>query len=94
MSGELEQAQQVIGTRLEMGRASGDEFIVWVESGNLSTVERKLGNLQRAEELTREALRIVAARGDEMPIAWILNGLAAVTAARKETRSVFMGYVE
>jgi hypothetical protein len=45
-------------------------------------VERKLGNLERAEECAREALGIVAARGDEMPVAWILNGLAAVTAAR------------
>ena len=82
LSGDLEGARQVMATRLEMGRASGDEFVVWVESGNLSTVERKLGNLQQAEELSREALRIVAARGDEMPIAWILNGLAAVTAAK------------
>jgi len=82
MSGDLAEARDVMASRLAMGRSSGDEFVVWVESANLSTVERKLGNLERAEELAREALRIVAARGAEMPIAWIVNGLAAVTAAR------------
>ena len=44
-------------------------------------VERRLGNLERAEELALQALRIAAARGDEMSIAWTLNSLAAVTAA-------------
>nr|WP_246280939.1 tetratricopeptide repeat protein [Cellulomonas humilata] len=44
-------------------------------------VERRLGNLQRAEELALQALRISAGRGDEMSIAWTLNSLAAVTAA-------------
>ena len=65
-------------------RENGDEFIVWVESSNLSMVERQLGNLDRAEALSREALRIVQARGDAMAIPWIINGLAAVTAAKGE----------
>ena len=82
MAGEFEDARDVMTTRLELGRATGNEFIVWVESSNLSMVERQLGNLDRAEELSRQALTIVQARGDAMAIPWIINGLAAVTAAR------------
>ena len=82
MAGDFEGARDVMTTRLELGRAAGNEFIVWVESSNLSMVERQLGNLDRAEELSLEALRIVQARGDAMAIPWIINGLAAVTAAK------------
>jgi hypothetical protein len=82
MTGDLEGAQRVMTTRLELGRAEGNEFIVWVESANLSMVERQLGNLDQAERLSREALSIVQARGDAMAIPWIINGLAAVTAAK------------
>jgi len=82
MSGDLEGARDVMTSRLELGRDSGNEFIVWVESSNLSIVERQLGNLDRAEELSREALHIVRARGDAMAIPWLINGLAAVTAAK------------
>jgi tetratricopeptide (TPR) repeat protein len=84
MAGDLEGARDVMTSRLELARANGDEFIVWVESSNLSMVERQLGNLGRAEALSREALRIVQARGDAMAIPWIINGLAAVTAAKGE----------
>jgi hypothetical protein len=45
-------------------------------------VERRLGNLDDAERLSRDALSIVRARGDAMAIPWIINGLAAVTAAK------------
>ena len=84
MSGDFEGARDVMTDRLELGRENGDEFIVWVESSNLSMVERQLGNLDRAEALSREALRIVKARGDAMAIPWLINGLAAVTAAKGE----------
>jgi tetratricopeptide (TPR) repeat protein len=84
MAGDFEGARDVMTTRLELGRATDNEFIVWVESSNLSMVERQLGNLVRAEELSREALRIVQARGDAMAIPWIINGLAALTAAKGE----------
>ena len=84
MAGDLEGARDVMTSRLELARENGDEFIVWVESSNLSMVERQLGNLDRAEALSREALRIVQARGDAMAIPWIINGLAAVTAAKGE----------
>ena len=82
MAGDLSAAREVMSARLEMGRSRGDEFVVWSESANLSMVERQLGNLDRAEDLSREALSLCARRADEMAIAWMLNGLAAVTAAR------------
>lgn len=82
LTGDLAGAREVMSARLEAGRSRGDEFVVWSESANLSTVERKLGNLDRAEELAREALSLCARRADEMATAWVLNGLAAVTAAR------------
>jgi tetratricopeptide (TPR) repeat protein len=82
MAGDLTAAREVMSARLEMGRSRGDEVVVWSESANLSMVERQLGNLDRAEDLSREALSLCARRADEMAIAWMLNGLAAVTAAR------------
>ncbi|GEL99979.1 tetratricopeptide repeat protein [Cellulomonas terrae] len=81
MSGDLEGAREAMSARLAMGRTSGDEFVVWTESANLSMVERRLGNLERAEQLSLEALQVSASRGEEMMIAWTVNGLAAVTAA-------------
>jgi non-specific serine/threonine protein kinase len=68
MTGDLEGAREVMTSRLEIGRAEGNEFIVWVESANLSMVERQLGNFDRAEQLSRDALSIVQARGDAMAI--------------------------
>ena len=82
MSGDLEGAREVMSARLQMGRRTGDEFVVWAESANLSMVERQLGNLDSAEEISRQVVAIVAGRGDEMFLAWCLNGLAAVTAAK------------
>jgi tetratricopeptide (TPR) repeat protein len=82
MSGDLDAAREVMSARLAMGRSSGDEFVVWAESANLSMVERRLGNLERAEELALQAVGIDARRGDEMSMAWTINSLAAVTAAK------------
>jgi tetratricopeptide (TPR) repeat protein len=82
MSGDLEAARKVMSARLSMGRSTGDQFVVWVESANLSMVERRLGNLEQAEALALQALVIDAARGDEMSIAWTINSVAAVTAAK------------
>ncbi|MEV4513939.1 tetratricopeptide repeat protein [Dactylosporangium sp. NPDC049525] len=82
MAGDLTAAREVMAARLATGRSRGDEFVVWVESANLSMVERQLGNLDRAEELSREALTLCARRADAMATAWMFNGLAAVTAAR------------
>jgi tetratricopeptide (TPR) repeat protein len=82
LAGDLTAAREVMSARLEMGRSRGDDFVVWVESSNLSMVERQLGNLDRAEQLSRQALALCSRRSDDMAIAWLLNGLAAVTAAR------------
>jgi hypothetical protein len=82
MSGDLEGARDVMQERLEHARAAGNEFIVFTESANLSMVERQLGNLDRAEALSLEALRFAVANRDEMAIPWTINGLAAVTAAQ------------
>jgi tetratricopeptide (TPR) repeat protein len=82
LSGDLEGAREVMAERLRHARESGNDFVVFVESSNLSMVERKLGNLDAAEALSREALRIVVRKNDQMAIPWVINGLAAVTAAK------------
>ena len=55
---------------------------MFVEASNLSMVERRLGHLDAAEALSLEALAIVGKRRDPMTTAWVLNGLAAVVAAK------------
>jgi tetratricopeptide (TPR) repeat protein len=82
MSGDLEGARDVMEERLAHARETGNEFVVFVESANLSMVERQLGNLGRAEALSLAALRYAVAQRDEMSIPWSINGLAAVTAAQ------------
>jgi tetratricopeptide (TPR) repeat protein len=96
MSGDLDGARAVMAQRIEIGRETGDEFLIWVESANLSMVERQLGNLAEAEALSRDALRIVSERGDQLAIPWVLNGLAAVTAAQgdHERAATLLGMAE
>lgn len=81
MSGEFEAASEVMHARISLGRETGNETLIAVESANLSMVERQLGNLDRAHALSTEALEIVSRRGDELMVPWVVNGLAAVTAA-------------
>ncbi len=96
MSGDLAGAGRVMRERLERARAAGNEFVVFIESANLSMVERQLGNLDQAEALSRDALRIVTAKRDEMATPWVINGLAAVTAAqgRRERAATLIGIAE
>ena len=82
MSGDLAGARDVMAERLTLARVKGDDFIVWVESSNLSMVERRLGNVDRAVALANDALRMISTGSDEMAIAWTINGLAAATAAQ------------
>lgn len=82
LAGDLEGAREVMAERLRHARDTGNDFAVFVESSNLSMVERKLGNLDAAEALSRDALRIVTRKNDQMAIPWVINGLAAVTAAK------------
>ena len=81
MSGDLEGAREVMEERIRVARETGNEFVVWVESANLSMVERQLGHLDEAASLSRTSLSIVHGQGDELAIPWVLNGLAAVLAA-------------
>ena len=85
MTGDLEGAREVIGRRLDTAKRQCDEFVVWSESANLSMVERQLGNLERAEEYSRQAIDTQAARDHDLYLGWTLNGLAAVTAAKGES---------
>ncbi|HSL34638.1 MAG TPA: hypothetical protein VK871_13365 [Candidatus Limnocylindrales bacterium] len=85
LSGDLVGARDVMAERLRHARETGNDFVVFVESANLSMVERKLGHLDAAEALSREALRIVVRKNDQMAIPWVINGLAAVTAAKGST---------
>ena len=48
MSGDLEGAREVMTERIRIARETDNEFVVWVESANLSMVERQLGNLDEA----------------------------------------------
>jgi tetratricopeptide (TPR) repeat protein len=82
LSGDLDGARDVMSERLRHARETGNDFVVFVESSNLSMVERKLGHLDAAETLSRDALRIVVAKNDQMAIPWVINGLAAVIAAK------------
>jgi hypothetical protein len=82
LSGDLDGARDVMAERLRYARETGNSFVVFVEASNLSIVERKLGNLDAAEALSREALDIVVRKNDQMAIPWVINGLAAVTAAK------------
>ena len=96
MSGDLQGARAVMQERLEHARATGNEFVVFTETANLSMVERQLGNLDRAQALSLEALRFAVANHDEMAIPWTINGLAAVTAAqgRLERAATLIGMAE
>jgi tetratricopeptide (TPR) repeat protein len=82
LSGDLEGARDVMAERLRHARESGNDFVVFIESANLSMVERKLNHLDAAETLSLEALRIVTHKNDQMAIPWVINGLAAATAAK------------
>ena len=81
MPGDLEGAREVIGQRLATAERQGGAFVVWSESANLSMVERQLGNLDRAEELSLHAVDTETARKHDLYLGWTLNGLVAVTPA-------------
>ena len=84
MAGDFLEAREVMSRRIALAREHGNLATVSSEAGNLSMVERQLGNLDEAEALSREALDIAYRRGDELAVAWMFNGLAAVAADRGE----------
>jgi non-specific serine/threonine protein kinase len=65
---------------MQLARELGSFGGVAGEASNLSHVERRLGNLARAEELALEALQISNRRGDEWLIPYVLSALAATAA--------------
>ena len=96
MSGEFEEAREVMSARIALGHETGNDYLIAIESANLSMVERQLGNLERAEALARESLEIMNRRGDDLAIPWVMNSLAAVIAARGDlTRAgTLLGFAE
>ena len=96
MSGEFEAASEVMHARISLGRETGNEMLIAMESANLSMVERRLGNLEGAHALSTESLEIVSRRGEELMVPWVVNGLAAVTAAvgDLERAAILNGFAE
>lgn len=96
MAGDLEGAGTVMRERIERARSVGNRFTVASESANLSMVERRLGHLDDAERLSTEALQISRDNRDEIMIPWVINGLAAVTAAqgRLERAATLLGIAD
>ena len=96
MSGDLEEARRLMTERIALARETGNFATIASESGNLSMVERQLGNLAEAEALAREALDIVSRRHDELQTAWMVNALAAVTAAqgREDRAATLVGLAD
>lgn len=84
MAGDFLEARGYMTERIRLAREEGNFATIGSEAGNLSMVERQLGNLDRAEALVREALEIHDKRGDELAIAWDMNGMAAVAVDRGE----------
>ena len=84
MSGDLNEARDLMSQRIALAREMNDIATISIESNNLSMVERQLGSLVEAETLARQALEISHQRGDELAISWNLNQLAASTASLGE----------
>ena len=84
MAGDLLEAREHMAERIRLSRELGSYGGLSMEASNLSMVERQLGNLDRADELAREALDIFSRREDEWAIPYGLNSLAAVARDRSE----------
>jgi tetratricopeptide (TPR) repeat protein len=82
MAGDLLEARDWMTQRLALVREARNEFLIASEAGNLSMVERQLGNLEGAEALVREALEIAQRRGDEFMKPFAFSGLAAIATDR------------
>ncbi|MGH2356544.1 MAG: tetratricopeptide repeat protein, partial [Candidatus Limnocylindria bacterium] len=84
IAGDLREAREWMTQRLRLVRAGGNQFLIASEAGNLSMVERQLGNLEAAEKLAREALEIGERIGDQFMKPFALSGLAAIATERRE----------
>jgi len=84
MRGDMHEAAQFMNRRIAIARELNFLSSVAAEAGNLSVVERQLGNLERATELALEAMQISEQRGDEWMLPYELNSLAGIAAAKKD----------
>jgi tetratricopeptide (TPR) repeat protein len=84
IAGDLTEARDWMTQRLEVVRATWNEFLIASEASNLSMVERQLGNLDAAETLSREALLISERIRDEFTKPFAISGLAAIATERGE----------
>jgi len=82
IAGDLVDAREWMTKRLALVRAEGNEFLIASEAGNLSMVERQLGDLDAADALAREALEITVRTGDEFMRPFAISGLAAIALER------------
>jgi tetratricopeptide (TPR) repeat protein len=90
MAGDLLEARDWMNQRLAIARELEHFGGISMEAGNLSMVERQLGNLDRADALAREALGIYHERGDEWAMPYGISGLAAIAAERGELERAAM----
>ena len=82
IAGDLPEARAWMTERLALVRDQGNDFLVASEAGNLSMVERQLGELDVAESLAREALTICRRIGDRFTPPFLFSGLAAIAVER------------
>lgn len=82
IAGDLPQAKEWMTQRLALVRTQGNQFLVASEAGNLSMVERQLGNLDAAESLSRESLQISESIGDRFNTPFVFSGLASIATER------------
>jgi tetratricopeptide (TPR) repeat protein len=96
MAGDFLEARELMQRRIHHAREEGNLYVVSAEAGNLSLVERQLGNLEEAEALVNEALTIDYRRGDQLAIAWKVNGVAAIAAERHEfdRAAILIGFAD
>ncbi len=82
IAGDLPEAKEWMTQRLALVRTQGNQFLVASEAGNLSMVERQLGNLDAAESLSRESLQISDSIGDRFNTPFVFSGLASIATER------------
>lgn len=82
IAGDLLEARDWMTQRLALVRATGNDFLVASEASNLSMVERQVGNLETAEDLAHEAIKICERIGDRFTTPFAMAGLAAIALER------------
>jgi tetratricopeptide (TPR) repeat protein len=96
IAGDLLEARDWMTQRLALVRATANGFLIASEAGNLSMVERQLGNLDAAEALARESLEISERISDQFTKPFPISGLAAISTDRRdfERAAILVGAAE